>query len=461
MKLSRRTILRGAGSVAMALPVLPSLVRGPRAAQAATSSTPPFAIFFDQCNGVASEWEFGVLGPEPERFWPHAFGTLDAANVAGRTLGELSDWLSRLLVVGHVNMDDFDYQDGHARGYLQGLTARGPTGQYQESASGESLDHRIGAELNEGGRESLFLYVGQEEPATCWRGAEQPRSALRDPVQAYEAIMGLDPGDFGKLIARQRSVNDLVKDQMASMLAHPRLGALDRQRLELHRDSVRDLETMLACNLEADEEAALAGDAAGWASDDGEQVLTALRAHLRIAALAVACGYTRAVAIEVGGGGTTRYRNLDNGELMENYHYISHRRMSHDNTGTPIAGSDLLHSYCDIHHARAFRYLLERLDAYSTPEGGSLLDAGIAVWWNENAHGEHFSTNIPYVIAGSAGGFLRQGVYVEADDPNTSNHRRMLQTLGSAVGLRSAEGDLLDDFGDPSLPGGTLASIMA
>jgi len=37
----------------------------------------------------------------------------------------------------------------------------------------------------------------------------------------------------------------------------------------------------------------------------------------------------------------------------------------------------------------------------------------------------------------------------------------MLQTLGSAVGLRNAEGDVLDDFGDPGLPGGLLPSIMA
>lgn len=460
MKLHRRSVLRGLGGLAVGLPLLPSL-RSKKAVAHGTTTTPPFVIFFDQANGVASEWEHSALGPEPERFWPHQFGPLDAANVEGRTLAELDGFFDRLLVVGDVNMDGFDYQDGHARGYLQGLTARGPTGQYQEHADGESLDHRIGTELNEDGRESLFLYVGREEPTICYRAAGQRRSALRDPVQAYEALMGLDPGDFEKLIVRQRSVNDLVREQMEGILQHPRLAAADRQRLELHRDSIRDLENTLACNLEADEEAALADQAAGFESEDGDLVLEALRAHISVAALAVACGYTRAVSIQVGGGGTTRYRNFDNGQLMENYHYISHRRLSHDNTGTLIPDSDLLHAYVDIHHARAFRYLLERLDQYVMPDGQSLLDAGLAVWWNENAHGEHFSDNIPYVIGGSAGGFLLQGQYVQADDPQTSNHRRLLQTLGSAVGLRNPEGDFLDDFGDPSLPGGLLASIMA
>jgi hypothetical protein len=123
--------------------------------------------------------------------------------------------------------------------------------------------------------------------------------------------------------------------------------------------------------------------------------------------------------------------------------------------------ADLLHSHCDIHHARAFLYLLERLDEIVMPDGQPLLDAGLAVWWNENAHGEHFSENIPYVIGGSAGGFLRQGTYVQADDPQSPNHRRMLQTIGTAVGLRNANGDPLDDFGDPSLPNGLLPAIMA
>jgi hypothetical protein len=35
-----------------------------------------------------------------------------------------------------------------------------------------------------------------------------------------------------------------------------------------------------------------------------------------------------------------------------------------------------------------------------------------------------------------------------------------LNTIGSAVGLRNAAGDLLDDFGDPSLPRGVLPEIM-
>jgi hypothetical protein len=67
------------------------------------------------------------------------------------------------------------------------------------------------------------------------------------------------------------------------------------------------------------------------------------------------------------------------------------------------------------------------------------------------------------VLAGSAGGFLRQGEYVKADggdyDPNNS---QLLNTIGTAVGLTNADGGPLDDFGDLSIvPRGLLDAIQA
>ncbi len=85
-------------------------------------------------------------------------------NVADRALDELSRYLPKLLVVKNINTPDFDYGDGHARGALQGLTAQGPVvaaAAGDSEASGESLDHRIGRELNPDGRDSLFLYSGE------------------------------------------------------------------------------------------------------------------------------------------------------------------------------------------------------------------------------------------------------------------------------------------------------------
>jgi Protein of unknown function (DUF1552) len=467
MKTNRRTILKGLGGLTLALPFLEGLRAG-GTARAGEVIVEPYAIFLRQANGCASAQDTDV-GAEPERFWPSQTGELTAETLAGRALDELVDHRTRLLAVG-VNGEDFDYGDGHARGAMQGLTAQGPVvaGVGGDSeANGESLDHRIGRELNPGARDSLFLYAGRNSgwlggACISYRGPGNRRAPLHDPMLAYQTMMGVDGETISEqLILRRKSVNDLVREQMDALLANPRLSSEDLQRLELHRSAIRDLEETLACNLTADQEAVLAGAAAGYESDDGDQVLAALRAHMDVAVLAVACGYTRSVAIQLGNGndGTTRFRDPDTGEMMENYHFISHRRASHDSSGAIIPNSDLLHHKIDRQFAQAFKYLLDRLQEYQLPTG-TLLDAGVSVWLNDQAQGpSHSSQNLPYILAGSAGGYFRQGAYVRADEDGT--HCRLLNMIGTAVGLQSASGGDLDDFGDPGQPKHPIAELLA
>lgn len=446
----------------------------PRRARATSASTPPFAIFFRQANGVAAAQTTEELGMEPERFWPRTAGALDAANVEGRAIEVLSTYLDRILVVHGVNMRDFEYGDGHARGALQLLTAQGPTvidAGGDSEAGGESLDHRIGRELNPDGRDSLFMYAGQNSgwlggACISYRGPANRRSALNNPWNAYQTLVGGAEGGLSNeaaaaLAVRQESVNDLVREELQTLLSRPELGMDDRRRLELHLSSVRDVETAIMCQLEDDRIAALEGVGQTYGSTNGDEVLATARLHMDVAALAIACGYTRSVAIQVGNGndGLTRYRDPDSGDLMENYHYISHRRLSHDSTGTVILGSDLLHHKIDRQFGDTFKYLLDRLDAYVLPEG-TLLDAGIAVWLNDLGNGPaHSRQSVPFVIAGGAGGYLQRGNYVML--PSGDNHARMLNTLGTAVGLRSSSGDPIDDFGDPSLDHSLLDEIIA
>lgn len=470
MKIRRRHILKGAGGVALALPFLEGL-RPRKATAADDGGADPFAIFFRQANGAAAAQTTQEIGMEPERFWPTQHGALTPETVQGRAVGELVDYLDRLLIVSNVNMFEFNYADGHARGAMQGLTARGPVVEGlggDSEANGESIDHRIGRELNPEGRDSLFMYAGKSGgwlggPCISYRDAGQRRAALHNPINAYQTIMGIDSDQFAHLIARQNSINDLVRDQLTSLMGSSQLSSADKQRLQLHFDSIRDLENTLMCNLTADQEAALEGASAGYDSDDGELVLAAARAHMDIAVLAVACGYTRSVAIQIGSGndGSTRYRNLEDNSLMENYHWISHRRLSHDSQGDVIPNSDLLHHYVDIQFARTFNYLLQRLEQVELLNGTRLIDAGVAVWYNDNGNGPaHSRMNIPYVLAGGANGFLKQGEYIQASGDNEPNHAKMLNTIASAAGVRKDGDAYLDDFGDPMLPKGVLSELL-
>lgn len=471
--MNRRLVLKGIGGVALTLPLLESLApRGARAQDAVPSST--YAIFFRQACGVAQATSTD-LGDEPERFFARENGPLTDASMQGRAVDELAAYRERLLVLKNVNMEWFDYGDGHAMGCLQGLTAQGPTVPNQggsSEAAGESIDHRIGRELNAGGRDSLFMFCGEEGgwlngPAISYRGPGQRRTALHNPFNAYQTVVGqgggLAPEALEQIAVRGRSVNDLLRDQLRTIMSHPRLGARDRERLQLHLDSVRDIEVQLGCRMSSEEEGALEAASPGFDSTDGDEVLETARLHMDIAALAVSCGFTRSVAIQVGVGndGNTRYRNLETGELMENYHFLSHRRASHDASGGIIANADVLHHYVDRHFARTFRHLLDRLSSYPGTGGGSLLEDGVAIWYNDNATGPpHGVNNIPWVLAGSCGGFFRQGEQLRLNGDDSPNHSKLLNTIASAVGVRNASGGFLDDFGDPSLPRGLLDELL-
>lgn len=467
---NRRVVLQGLGGAALALPFFEGL--GSRSAQAQTPEVDPFAIFVRQANGVAAEQVTSEVGSEPERFWPREYGKLNLDNVQGRALDELSAYLDRLLVVGNVHTSDYPYGDGHARGALTGLTARGPVVAQaggDSEADGESLDHRIGREVNPDGRDSMFLYAGQNSgwlggACISYRGSNNRRAALNSPWDAYQSMIGgtsgLDEEAVQRLVTRNQSVNDLVRGQLKSFLARTDLSARDRERLDLHLTSVRDLEAQLTCNLSEDQESALEGLGTIHSSSDGDKVFAAARAHLDVAALAVACGFTRSVALQIGNGNDSliRYRSLTDGSLMENYHYVSHRRLSHDAKGAVISDSDVLHSMVDRQFARLFNHLLKQLASYQF-DGASLLDLGVAVWYNDLGNGPaHGPNSCPYILAGSCGGYFKQGQYVNLtedskgsvwDQPRT--HARMLNTIATAVGCRTDGKDVCDDLGDPEL----------
>jgi hypothetical protein len=184
--------------------------------------------------------------------------------------------------------------------------------------------------------------------------------------------------------------------------------------------------------------------------------------HARVAALAVACGYTRSVAIQIGNGndGTTRYLD-QSGRRMENYHFVSHRRLSHDGSGRIIEGADLMHHQVDRYFARLFACLLDELEQGAGAGGGSLLEAGVSVWYNDHGDGPaHGFSSCPYVLGGSAGGFFIQGRCVRLRSGG-ANHNRMLATLAAAAGVRDSRGEPLAHFGHPDLGRGLLRELVS
>jgi hypothetical protein len=105
--------------------------------------------------------------------------------------------------------------------------------------------------------------------------------------------------------------------------------------------------------------------------------------------------------------GTVEHHMLTHNESEE----VSEEAAMLDAEQVAIVREDLT----KVHHwfSGQFAYLLDKLK--SMPEGdGTVLSNSLVFWTNELGEGgEHTYTNIPYVIAGQAGGQLATGRYLD------------------------------------------------
>jgi hypothetical protein len=457
--ITRRRFIRGLFGVTVALPFLESV--WPRKAAAGVGDVPPFAIFVRQANGCVQQTD-----DEPEMFWPHNLGAITAATMAtdsDRAVSELAAYADKLLIVRGTNFAFPGNGCGHSGGGNQVLTAAQvsdtPSGN-ESLAMGESIDNRIVRQLNAEGVEPLTLYAGKMSgyinEVLSYRGPKQIRAAERNPWNAYQKLFGLsdiEPEVAKKLAAQRASVNDLVRDQMQALMSRKDLSKSDYDKLDLHFQSIRDLEITMTCKLPPDVTGPMEAISPDAGNNDNVEVVTQMQ--MDIIALAMACGVVRAATLQIGDGNdSTEY--LINGVRQKSFHKISHRIDSDGSDGPPIDGAMDLHHQIDRIHGKLFKYLLDKLSAYPFSEG-TLLDYGVAAWTNDLANKYHSYSNVPWVLAGGANGYLKTGQYIDAGDVA---HNKLLNTIGAAVGCTNDKNEPLNDFGDPSLEPGLISAML-
>ncbi len=465
--LSRRLFLRGAGGITLGLPLLDAF--GANTASAASPDR--FALFVVGANGVA------MADPsrgEPEKFWPSQVGPLTSESLSmddlqnQRTVGMFADYASRLLVVRGVDQPYGSSGCDHQSGDNMCLTSAKIIGGGNSSlAGGESIDNRIARERNPAGREPITLRAGwRPDDGTgfdnagflSFRGHSNPRAAEKSPLRAYQRIVGVvgsgNQSQQDALALRRNSINDVLREQIKALMLSPALSATDRQRLEQHLDSVRDLETTVT-QLALDE--ALQAEMTTVERNvlSMENHPKVIRCHLALLAFAVSSGYSLTGTLKVGDRIDSHQWNI-NGDKLPQFHMISHRNLSDAEFGAQIPNATELHRQVDRMHAADFLYLCDLLRDVDTPTG-PLIDQGYAVWTNQMATGWHRHDNQPFVIVGNAGGYLQSGRYVDAGGVKLN---KMLNTLLTAAGVTGSGGAPVTDFGEPSLPGGLIPSII-
>jgi hypothetical protein len=467
----RRAFLRTVGALGLSLPFLEGLPE--RSAWAQTPSAPVFGLFICTANGVVQSFR-----NEPEKFWPTEVGPLTVSGMqafaADRATGMLADHAAQLTLVRGVKYPFPGNGCGHALGLVQCLTAARPTGTSNTAtSSGISADTRIAEALNPAGVEPLSLYSGLKEgfinEKLSFRAPNQVRAAEGDPWNVYQRLVGLTgpssttagPDVAAQLALRRKSVNDLVRDELSSLLNRSSLSTADRQRLDLHFSSIRDLEqTMLqmgrACSTDGLDVQALEAMNTGRAFRQDGNIEPVAKVQIDLATLAFSCNLTRVATLQIGDG-TDHTRYTINGQKVERFHWISHRQTSDGSDGEPIAQALDWHIAIDRIRMETFKYLLDRWSTLSLGSG-TLLDNAFALWTSHVAVGpSHSFNNLPIIVAGKAGGFLKTGQYIDAG--NVTNNR-LLNTLITANGVRDG-GAPVTNFGDASLQGGLIDAMLA
>lgn len=486
LKMNRRMVLRTAGGLMLGLPLLDAFM--PRRASAQDAVRSPFILIVVSDNGVV---QAGVtLGGEgePEMFWPTATGTLTqeslAADNSTRAIGELAEHAEKLLVVRGVNLPFGSTGCSHSAADAQILTAATITPQSTNAvATGISVDTVIAQAVNPPGRDPLVVHAGMFSPGgtgfdipgyVSYVAPNQPRVYIDSPYTAYEAIIGaVGDGTTGtdaeieaQMLRAQRStsINDLLRPQIQELLARTDLSQNDRLRLDQHLTAIRDIEVNLETTTftipEADIERMRQIDPQPYNQDNQAD---SIRLFMDLMAFSAVADYSRVAVLKIGDRIDDHVYNI-NGQSFK-FHDASHRA---------VANGLELHHEVDRVMMRHYKHLLDVLSSYDTPTG-PLLDSGVAIWTNQCATGAHSFSNVPWIIAGTANGYFKNGQFVTvgtgdmpggrqdgvAGDPSVAGVNKMLNNLLEATGVTNDDGSPIEDFGDSSLPNGRFSELLA
>jgi hypothetical protein len=451
--LKRRTLLRGLGGLAIGLPLLDAM-RG-SVAHAGIDVFPKRFIVMYTPNGTI-----------PKNFWP--------SNVISETEFELSPILTPLaahkddlLIVGGIDMltaiapneNGASPGDAHQKGTGQCLTGTellpgnfvGGGGLTAGWAGGISVDQEIAQHIgHDTPYASLELGVAVQDASVrgriSYRGSGQPLPPENSPYAAYQRLFGDslgEPFEIEQRVKRRQSVLDVVADDYEQL--HGRLGGEDREKLHNHLlsvDAIRERLDKAVVKFDGVCQPLELGPPIDVNKIENMPVIGGLQMDLL--AMALACDITRVATLMWTNSTSSAVLSFVDPAIKEGHHALAHKG---DEDTTKVHHNTLINTW----YASQLASLIDRLKAI--PEGdGTVFDNTVILWTNEQSRGNnHDRRKLPYVIAGSAGGYFKTGRYVEFPDGTAHNH--LLVSLLNSMDIETEE------FGNPIYGTGPLTGL--
>jgi hypothetical protein len=413
-ELSRRSLLKHLGLGLGCLPLLHAT-----RSYAATPAFPTRLLIVASTEGyVMPKWlpGAGTLGSLPESLTP-----LDA-------------YKNDIIVLGDMGNPTYSGTGHQAYGtiYCSGPSKEGASNYNEPTVA--TFDQVIAAGFAKQGaspRKSLHLATqlqrskmkGGYPPGgyRCfWEGAGKPITPAEDPYKVFgELFMGAKAPSSGpedvaamKLLAENTSILQYVGRDLERFKA--RLGTEDRQAIEQHLGSIRNLEKNLAMprqSIDSCSGKAFTVDPMNtgewWNANANYPLVMELQMELMVAA--VKCGITRVATLQLASGtGNDIVFDFVPGVPAKGAGYRTYRDW-HDLGHLPTSGGinhkQLVDKWCMGQFAKLLKMMKDIPEA-----GGTMLDNSLALWGNHQQDGaNHDAHKIPWVLGGKAGGYLKTG----------------------------------------------------
>ncbi|MEO8904507.1 MAG: DUF1552 domain-containing protein [Polyangiaceae bacterium] len=462
-RITRRSVLRGAGGIAVALPFLDAMLL-PRQSHAAGSVPLRLVVFYSPGGTLLDQWR--PTGTETNF-------TLSSM------MAPLNPFKDRVILVDGLDLSvaiNKGVGHPHSRGMAGVLTGTQLLpGTFETGAGGASFADGPSVDQVIAGRNSAGLKFKSLEYSSGWSisgrsagetayaaniinmaGSKMPIAPQVNAIAAFKRIfsmVGESAGMMAGANARQQSILDAVMGQYTKISA--KLGPSDKQKLSDHLDMIRQMEASLAAPSGGGTSCVVPpmptiGDNAvtsSTASGSGVDVTATLvpqkgQAMVDLLVASLACDLTRVGTMIWADSEAKFIMDFDPLKLPDYHHAYQHEH------GFQPDALNKIYTW----YAQNFAYLLQKLDAVKEADGTTLLDNTLVVWVTEiqkpDTHGQ---TNVPYVLAGKAQGRVRPGRWLQVKS-GTPNNNLLVTILNIFGGTEQT-------FGDPMYCTGPLAGI--